>query len=112
MHMLGARLGLAAVRTAWTSEPALPVGEGDARQQTLRADCEARRNETWLGDDRTRRGRCGRGFVSLLRPLSGSRKPAYLTLKLGLLVTKLDMSEFVMNFSLFDGEIFKRPLSS
>lgn len=78
----------------------------------LRADWEVRRNEIWLADDRIRRGRCGRGFVSLLRPLSASRKPASLTLKLGLSMTKPPMSKFVTNFSSLHGEIFKRPLFS
>ncbi len=38
-----------------------------------RADCEARRNETWLGDDRIRRGRCGCGFVSFFELVSFSK---------------------------------------
>lgn len=33
--------------------------------QTCAADRQIRRNEIWLGDDRIRRGRCGRGFASL-----------------------------------------------
>lgn len=76
----------------------------------LRADWEVRRNEIWLEVGRIRRGRCGRRFVSLVRPLSASRKPASLTLKLGLSMTKPIMSEFVTNFSSLPAEIFKRPL--
>ncbi|MHC2368164.1 hypothetical protein ACVIQT_002812 [Bradyrhizobium diazoefficiens] len=39
--------------------------------------------------------------VDAYRPLSASRKPASLTLELGLLMTKLPMPEFVTNFSSF-----------